>query len=138
MRANADLRREELPGLNEVDGPVFKIRNDPRCTAAGRLMRKFTLMNSRNSLIFSKATCLLWGLARRCLRKWKNTPAGSAGASACCPDLPACGRLKDAVKLNFQRWMELDLEYIDNWSPTLDLKILLKTIPVVLLGRGAS
>jgi lipopolysaccharide/colanic/teichoic acid biosynthesis glycosyltransferase len=54
------------------------------------------------------------------------------------PGLTCLWALEGRNQLNFRRWMELDMEYIDNWSPTLDLKILLKTIPVVLLGRGAS
>ncbi|HUI43039.1 MAG TPA: sugar transferase, partial [Terriglobia bacterium] len=54
------------------------------------------------------------------------------------PGLTCLWALEGRNKLNFRRWMELDLEYIDTWSPALDWKILLKTIPVVLLGRGAS
>jgi lipopolysaccharide/colanic/teichoic acid biosynthesis glycosyltransferase len=54
------------------------------------------------------------------------------------PGLTCLWALEGRNKLNFRRWMELDLEYIDTWSPGLDWKILLKTIPVVLLGRGAS
>jgi lipopolysaccharide/colanic/teichoic acid biosynthesis glycosyltransferase len=54
------------------------------------------------------------------------------------PGLTCLWALEGRNKLNFKRWMELDLEYIDNWSPSLDWKIILKTIPVVLLGRGAS
>ncbi|HXH51003.1 MAG TPA: sugar transferase, partial [Terriglobia bacterium] len=54
------------------------------------------------------------------------------------PGLTCLWALEGRNQLNFRRWMELDMEYIDNWSPGLDLKILLKTIPVVLLGRGAS
>jgi lipopolysaccharide/colanic/teichoic acid biosynthesis glycosyltransferase len=54
------------------------------------------------------------------------------------PGLTCLWALEGRSELNFKRWMELDLRYIDTWSPSLDWKILLKTIPVVLLGRGAS
>lgn len=54
------------------------------------------------------------------------------------PGLTCLWALEGRSELTFKRWMQLDLEYIDNWSPSLDWKILLKTIPVVLLGRGAS
>ena len=54
------------------------------------------------------------------------------------PGLTCLWALEGRSRLSFWRWMELDLDYIDNWSPSLDWKILLKTIPVVLLGRGAS
>lgn len=138
MRANADLQRDELTGLNEVDGPVFKIRNDPRCTSAGRLMRKFSLDELPQLVNILKGDMSFVGPRPPLPEEVEKYAAWQRRRLRMLPGLTCLWAIEGRSKLNFQRWMELDLEYIDNWSPALDLKILLKTIPVVLLGRGAS
>jgi len=138
MHADADLRREELAALNELDGPVFKIQNDPRCTTIGRFMRKFSLDEIPQLVNILKGDMSFVG-PRPPLPEEVNKYAGwQRRRLRMQPGLTCLWALEGRNKLNFRRWMELDMEYIDNWSPTLDLKIILKTIPVVLLGRGAS
>jgi len=138
MRADADLRREELEALNEMDGPVFKIANDPRCTAVGRFMRKFSLDELPQLFNILKGDMSFVGPRPPLPGEVEKYEPWQRRRLRMQPGLTCLWALEGRSRLNFRRWMELDLEYIDNWSPTLDWKILWKTIPVVLLGRGAS
>jgi exopolysaccharide biosynthesis polyprenyl glycosylphosphotransferase len=138
MRADADLLREELEALNEVDGPVFKIRNDPRCTPVGRLMRKFSLDELPQLVNIIKGDMSLVGPRPPLPEEVEKYERWQRRRLRMHPGLTCLWALEGRSKLSFRRWMELDLEYIDHWSMTLDWKIILKTVPIVLLGRGAS
>jgi lipopolysaccharide/colanic/teichoic acid biosynthesis glycosyltransferase len=138
MRADADLLREELAALNEMDGPVFKIKNDPRCTAVGSFMRKFSLDELPQLVNILKGDMAFVGPRPPLPEEVEKYERWQRRRLRMQPGLTCLWALEGRNKLNFRRWMELDLEYIDNWSPSLDWKIILKTIPVVLLGRGAS
>jgi exopolysaccharide biosynthesis polyprenyl glycosylphosphotransferase len=138
MRADADLLREELAALNEMDGPVFKIKDDPRCTPAGRFMRKFSLDELPQLVNVLKGNMSFVGPRPPLPEEVERYERWQRRRLRMQPGLTCLWALEGRNQLNFRRWMELDLEYIDNWSPTLDWKILLKTMPVVLLGRGAS
>jgi exopolysaccharide biosynthesis polyprenyl glycosylphosphotransferase len=138
MRADADLLREELESLNEMDGPVFKIENDPRCTAMGRFMRKFSLDELPQLVNILKGDMSFVGPRPPLPEEVEKYERWQRRRLRMPPGLTCLWALEGRSKLTFRRWMELDLEYIDRWSPTLDWKIILKTIPVVLLGRGAS
>jgi exopolysaccharide biosynthesis polyprenyl glycosylphosphotransferase len=138
MQADADLRRDELAALNELDGPVFRIRNDPRCTAAGRFMRKFSLDELPQLLNILKGDMSFVGPRPPLPEEVEKYERWQRRRLRMQPGLTCLWALEGRNRLSFRRWMELDLEYIDHWSPSLDFKILLKTIPIVLLGRGAS
>jgi exopolysaccharide biosynthesis polyprenyl glycosylphosphotransferase len=138
MHSGADLRREELEALNEADGPVFKIKNDPRCTRVGRFMRRFSLDELPQLLNILKGEMAFVGPRPPLPEEVEHYEPWQRRRLRMLPGLTCLWALEGRSQLTFRRWMELDLEYIDHWSPGLDWKILLKTIPVVLLGRGAS
>jgi len=138
MRADADLLREELEALNEVDGPVFKIRNDPRCTPIGRFMRKFSLDELPQLVNIIKGDMSFVGPRPPLPEEVEKYERWQRRRLRMQPGLTCLWALEGRSRLSFRRWMELDLEYIDHWSMTLDWKIMLKTIPIVLVGRGAS
>jgi exopolysaccharide biosynthesis polyprenyl glycosylphosphotransferase len=138
MMADADQRREELDALNEVDGPVFKIRNDPRCTPVGRFMRKFSLDELPQLVNIIKGNMSLVGPRPPLPEEVEKYERWQRRRLRMQPGLTCLWALEGRSQLSFRRWMELDLEYIDHWSMALDWKILLRTIPIVLLGRGAS
>ena len=138
MQPDADLRREELEALNELDGPVFKIRGDPRCTPVGRFMRKFSLDELPQLVNILKGEMSFVGPRPPLPEEVEKYEPWQRRRLRMPPGLTCLWALEGRSQLSFRRWMELDLQYIDNWSFALDWKILLKTIPVVLLGRGAS
>jgi lipopolysaccharide/colanic/teichoic acid biosynthesis glycosyltransferase len=138
MSADAEGRREELAHLNEMDGPVFKLRNDPRVTRVGRVLRKFSLDELPQLWNVLRGDMSLVGprppipdeVAR--YERWQRRRLAMK------PGLTGLWQVSGRNEVDFERWMALDLQYIDNWSPWLDLKILARTVPVVLSGRGAS
>ncbi|HLI34534.1 MAG TPA: sugar transferase [Terriglobia bacterium] len=137
MRSDADLLKEELRALNEMDGPVFKIKNDPRCTPIGRLMRRMSWDELPQLFNILKGDMSFVGPRPPLPEEVERYERWQRRRLRMQPGLTCLWALEGRSQLNFKRWMELDLEYIDHWSPMLDCKILLKTIPVVLLGRGA-
>jgi exopolysaccharide biosynthesis polyprenyl glycosylphosphotransferase len=138
MFENAHARRAELSHLNEMSGPVFKLRSDPRVTAVGRFLRKFSLDEIPQLWNVLKGDMSLVGPRPPIpeevglYQRWQRRRLSMK------PGLTCLWQVSGRNQVDFDRWMELDLQYIDNWSPSLDLKILLRTIPVVLSGRGAS
>jgi exopolysaccharide biosynthesis polyprenyl glycosylphosphotransferase len=138
MRPDADLRREELEALNEMDGPVFKIAQDPRCTVMGRFMRKFSLDELPQLINIVKGDMSFVGPRPPLPEEVEKYEGWQRRRLRMPPGLSCLWALEGRSRLSFRRWMELDLEYIDRWSLALDWEILLKTVPIVLLGRGAS
>ena len=138
MRAGADQDREALLPLNELDGPAFKMRDDPRRTLAGRFMRRFSLDELPQLFNILKGDMSFVGPRPPLPEEVEHYERWQRRRLRMQPGLTCLWALEGRNQLNFRRWMELDLQYIDTWSPGLDWKILLKTIPVILTGRGAS
>ncbi len=139
MVVDAERRLPEIAHLNEVSGPVFKIRNDPRLTPIGRVLRKtsidelpqlFDVLLGRMSLVGPRPLPVRdyegfhhdWHRRRFSVR----------------PGITCLWQVDGRSSLPFEKWMELDMQYIDHWSLLLDFKILLRTIPAVLRGTGAA
>ena len=139
MVTNAEQLKHELAAMNEMSGPVFKLTNDPRITAFGKFMRKFSIdewpqfynvLRGEMSLVGPRPLPVdevkrFNDLAHR--RRLSVKPG-----LTCLWQISGRNNVKD-----FKDWVRLDLEYIDNWSLWLDFKILLRTVPVVLVGNGA-
>ena len=117
---------------------MLKIRNDPRITAIGRVLRRFSLDEAPQLWSVLKGDMSLVG-PRPCLvseipffESWHRRKFSVKPGLTCLWQVSGRSEIKD-----FNTWAKLDLQYIDNWSLWLDLRILLRTIPVVLLGKGS-
>jgi len=137
MYKGAEKKLSEIEDYNEMGGPVFKMKKDPRITPVGRILRKFSidelpqlfnvfvghmsLIGPRPLPIYEVEKFEPWHRRRLSMR----------------PGITCLWQVKGRNKIDFEEWMKLDLEYLDNWSLWLDFKILVKTIPVALFGIGA-
>ena len=138
MVLDADRRKAELQHLNEMDGPVFKIKNDPRVTRVGRFLRKFSLDELPQMWNVLRGDMSLVGPRPPVPSEVEKYESWARRRLSVRPGITCLWQVSGRNSINFQQWMELDLAYIDNWTLGLDFKILLKTVPAVLGGRGAS
>jgi exopolysaccharide biosynthesis polyprenyl glycosylphosphotransferase len=138
MVHDAEARRQEILHLNEMGGPAFKLRRDPRVTRLGRLLRKFSLDELPQLWNVLRGDMSLVGPRPPIPEEVAQYQRWQRRRLSMKPGLTCLWQISGRNEVDFDRWMQLDLQYIDSWSPSLDLKILLKTIPVVLSGRGAS
>jgi exopolysaccharide biosynthesis polyprenyl glycosylphosphotransferase len=140
MATDAEQRKHELERLNEMQGPVFKLTNDPRVTPVGRLLRKYSIDEFPQLLNVLRGDMSLVGprpLPVDEVRRFEDI--AHRRRLSVKPGLTCLWQVRGRNELrDFDEWVRLDLEYIDNWSIWLDLKILLLSIPVVLLGKGAK
>ena len=139
MDRDAEAKLDGLIKRNEMNGPVFKMENDPRLTKLGRFLRKFSIDELPQLWNVFKGSMSLVGPRPpipnevRSYDDWQRRRLSMRPGITCL--WQANGRNKI---VDFDQWMKLDLEYIDNWSLGLDLKILARTIPAVLFARGAK
>jgi exopolysaccharide biosynthesis polyprenyl glycosylphosphotransferase len=138
MIADAHARREEVSHLNEMTGPVFKAKDDPRVTFVGRFLRRFSLDEIPQLWNVFRGDMSLVGPRPPIPEEVASYHRWHRRRLSMKPGLTCLWQISGRNNVDFDRWMQLDLQYIDNWSPSLDLKILLRTIPAVLSGRGAS
>ena len=127
----------EIKHLNEMDGPVFKMRNDPRVTPLGRILRKTSLDEWPQFWNVLKGDMSLVGPRAPLPEEVKEYTRWQRRRLSVKPGITCLWQVSGRNEIDFQEWMKLDLFYIDNWSLLLDLKILLRTFPVVLLGKGS-
>ena len=139
METNAAQRQHELATLNEMGGPVFKLTNDPRVTKVGAFLRKYSLDELPQLFNVLRGEMSLVGprpLPVYEVEKFDD-PAQRRRLSVK-PGLTCLWQISGRNEVrDFRDWVRLDLEYIDNWSLWLDMKILIRTIPVVVTGAGA-
>jgi exopolysaccharide biosynthesis polyprenyl glycosylphosphotransferase len=127
----------EIKHLNEMDGPVFKMRKDPRVTPLGRLLRKSSIDEWPQFWNVLKGDMSLVGPRAPLPDEVKEYTRWQRRRLSVKPGITCLWQVSGRNEIDFHEWMKLDLHYIDNWSLLLDFKILLRTFPVVLFGKGA-
>ena len=138
MVVDAEKRLAELQHLNEVDGPVFKIKRDPRITRVGAVLRKTSLDELPQLWNVLVGEMSLVGPRPPIPSEVEKYERWQRRRLSMRPGITCLWQISGRSNLDFDTWMRLDLSYIDNWSLTLDLVILLKTVPAVLSARGAA
>ncbi|HEX3856627.1 MAG TPA: sugar transferase [Verrucomicrobiae bacterium] len=140
MGSNAEQFKHELEAMNEMSGPVFKVTNDPRVTSIGKFLRKYSLDELPQLFNVLRGEMSLVGprpLPVDEVRRFDNL--AHRRRLSVKPGLTCLWQISGRNQISdFKEWVRLDLEYIDNWTIWLDLKILLLTIPAVLRGTGAK
>ena len=137
MVVNADALKAQLAAGNEMSGPVFKIKHDPRITPVGRCLRKFSLDELPQLWIVLNGDMSLVGPRPPLETEWQHFQPWQRRKLSVRPGITCLWQIAGRNEISdFDRWVRLDLEYIDHWSLWLDLKILLLTIPAVIRGTG--
>jgi len=138
MYEDAEDRLKELEHLNEADGPIFKMKNDPRITKVGRFIRRTSLDEFPQLINVLRGEMSLVGPRPMSVRDVELFDKGiQRKRFSVQPGLTCIWQVSGRSSLTFEQWLELDLEYIENWSMLLDIKLLLKTLPAVLKSKGA-
>ncbi len=139
MCVDAEARMAEIEHLNETTGPAFKIKKDPRITPIGGILRKLSIDELPQLINVLMGHMSLVGPRPLTIRDVGNfSESWLMRRFSVKPGLTCLWQIGGRSNTDFDRWIALDLQYIDNWSLALDLKILWKTIPAVLKGHGAA
>ena len=139
MVPNADKMLPELEKLNEVSGPVFKIKNDPRMTPIGRLLRRASIDELPQLFNVLEGDMSLVGPRPLPVRDYEGfNEDWQRRRFSIRPGITCLWQVNGRSSISFEKWMQLDLQYIDQWSLWLDFKILARTVPAVLKGSGAA
>jgi lipopolysaccharide/colanic/teichoic acid biosynthesis glycosyltransferase len=136
MAADAEQMKEELKFFNEEDGPAFKMKDDPRLTPVGRFIRTASIDELPQLINVLKGQMSLVGPRPPIPEEVTHYKPWQRRRLSLKPGLTCIWQVKARNNTDFNTWMKLDLEYIDNWSIFLDLKLLFLTIPAVLSGTG--
>lgn len=138
MIENAENLKQHLFELNEMKGPVFKIKNDPRVTKIGMFLRKTSIDELPQLVNVLKGDMSLVGPRPPIPEEVCQYQLSDRRRLSIKPGITCTWQVSGRNSVSFEEWMELDQKYIDEWSLLLDFKILLKTIPAVLLQKGAQ
>lgn len=137
MHVGADREKAKLADLNEAEGPLFKIKDDPRQTAVGRVLRRISLDELPQLYNILKGEMSLVGPRPPVPEEVSQYMEWHKKRLETWPGLTGLWQVSGRSNLTFDEMCLLDIYYIENWSPSLDVKIFLQTIPSVLLGDGA-
>ena len=137
MYTDAEQRLKELAALNEADGPVFKIKDDPRVTRVGRIIRKLSIDELPQLFNVLKGEMSLVGPRPALPREVEQYEYDQIRRLHAMPGITGLQQVSGRSDVDFKRWVELDLQYIAEQSLWKDIEILLRTIPAVIWSKGA-
>ena len=137
MRADAEVLQDELEPLNEADGPVFKIRHDPRVTRVGGFLRRWSIDELPQLVNVLKGEMSLVGPRPLPVRDFLRMEEEDKRRLGAVPGMTGYWQISGRSNLSFEDMVRLDLHYMENWSLSFDLKIILKTLGAVLRREGA-
>jgi exopolysaccharide biosynthesis polyprenyl glycosylphosphotransferase len=138
MIANAEELKAKLMAHNEQSGPVFKMARDPRITNVGRFIRKFSIDELPQLINVLRGEMSIVGPRPPVPSEVAKYEAWQRRRLSVRPGLTCVWQVSGRNETSFEEWMYLDMQYIDHWSLAHDFELILKTVPVVLSGRGAS
>ncbi len=138
MCINAEEKKAELEKLNEMSGPVFKITNDPRVTKVGHILRKTSMDELPQFFNVLLGDMSIVGPRPPLPKEVSQYEQWQHRRLSVKPGVTCTWQVSGRNNIDFDDWMKLDLEYIDQWSLWNDTKIIVKTIPAVMKGSGAS
>ena len=138
MCVDAEQRKAELVEMNEMDGPVFKVKLDPRITKVGAFLRRYSLDELPQFWNVLSGDMSLVGPRPPVPEEVVHYEISERRRLSMRPGITCIWQVRGRNEIGFQEWVKLDLRYIDHWSLGLDAKILAQTVPAVLRGRGAS
>jgi exopolysaccharide biosynthesis polyprenyl glycosylphosphotransferase len=138
MVVNAEELKAKLAAQNEMDGPVFKMKNDPRVTWIGRFIRKFSIDELPQLINVLRGDMTIVGPRPPVPVEVAKYEPWQRRRLSVRPGLTCIWQVSGRNQITFEQWMYLDMRYIDHWSLFHDLRLIFQTVPVVLTGRGAS
>ena len=137
MVVGADSMRPELAEINEATGPLFKVRNDPRRTAVGRLLRRYSLDELPQIINVIRGEMSLVGPRPNLPEETEQYEEWHKKRLTVSPGITGLWQVSGRSDLTFDEMVLLDIYYVENWTITMDIGILLRSLPAVLRGRGA-
>jgi lipopolysaccharide/colanic/teichoic acid biosynthesis glycosyltransferase len=137
MVRGADVLRSRYEGENERSGPIFKMRRDPRITRVGRVLRKLSIDELPQLVNVLRGEMSLVGPRPPLPAEYERYGKRERQRLLMTPGMTGIWQVSGRSEVDFDEWVDMDLEYITSWSLGLDLKLLVLTIPAVLSGRGA-
>lgn len=138
MVVDAEAQKASLESRNEQSGPVFKIKDDPRITRLGKFLRRYSIDELPQFINVLRGDMSIVGPRPPVPSEVARYEAWQRRRLSVLPGITCVWQVSGRNNISFEEWMYLDMRYIDHWSLTEDFKLILKTVPVVVTGRGAS
>jgi exopolysaccharide biosynthesis polyprenyl glycosylphosphotransferase len=138
MVVNAEALKDSLASANEMSGPVFKMKNDPRVTRVGRFIRRYSIDELPQLFNVLRGEMSLVGPRPPVPKEVAKYASWQRRRLSVRPGLTCFWQVSGRNEISFEEWMYMDMKYIDNWSLKDDIMLILRTVPAVVSGHGAS